>query len=163
MWRRDPRAMWPPSFWVEGPEEAPCSTLEPLPSGPGSATCGGRSPPAGAAGPLLPGVLPEQLAFHLHLRSQEAQSPLVALLQASARHMAHGASGSPKAPPVPLPPQGMPTAHLAWALGTRLFPPERQVSCSVVGQQRPHDLPASGLAEVTPHRQGSQRVPRPMR
>ena len=45
-----PRAMWTPSFRVGGPEEAPRSTLTPLPSGPGSASHGGRSPlPAGAS------------------------------------------------------------------------------------------------------------------
>ncbi|CAI9150353.1 unnamed protein product [Rangifer tarandus platyrhynchus] len=150
-------------FSCGGPEEVPRGTLKPLPSGPGSASRGGRSPPpAGTAGPLPLGLLPEQLVFHLRLGPQEAQPPLVALFQTSARHMAQGASGSPGAPPARLPPRGMPSVHLACALGTRLFPPERQVSCSVVGQQRPHILPPSGLAEVTPLRRGSQQVPQPM-
>ena len=160
--------MWPPSFQLGRPEEGPCSTLKPLPSGSGSASCGGRSPsPAGAQvflqpGPLLLGPLPELRTLHLHLGPQEAQPPLAALLQDSARHTAHSASGSPGAPPAPLPPRGLPSVHSASALGTCLFPPDRQVSCSVVGQRRPHKLPPSGLAEVTPHRQGRQRVPRPM-
>ena len=83
-------------FLGVAPEEAPRSTLKPLPSGPGSASRRGQSPPpADTIGPLPLGLLPEQLMFHLHLGPQEAQPPLVALFQASARHTAHGASGSP--------------------------------------------------------------------
>lgn len=154
MWRRDPGQCSLPLFSGGALRRHP-QHPGPLPSGPRvsfsrrpvSSACRRISPPpsrpsapAGASSPRTARVPSTSDRRRLSLPGSPAQA------SARLRHAVHWAPGEAIwASPTP---QGLPSAHLALALGTRLF---RLIdgSYSVVGQRRPHELCPS-RAVVTP-------------